>query len=525
MMKPQRRRGHRGEFSISRKRLKRKRKERGFSLLNIRSKWLVGIFSLVVALGFLAFSFDFSVAATTAKHYTELTFPPLPKVQVPAYTRFQLNNGMIVYLMEDRELPLVSGSAIIRTGDRWEPADKIGLAGITGTVMRSGGTKTHSPDQLNQLLEQRAASVETSIGEVSGNASFNSLTKDLPEVFSLFAEVLREPAFLEDKLQLAKTQIKGDISRRNDNPDDITGREFEKLMYGENSPYARTVEYATVNNISRADLQNFYQQYFHPNNIILGVVGDFDSKEMRQLIESKFGDWAKNEQLKVPPLPEVSQAKTGGIFFVNQPQMTQSYVQMGHLGGLLNNPDYPALDVMSGVLNGFGGRLFNQIRSRQGLAYSVYGAWSPRFDYPGVFVAGGQTRSDATVPFIKSILAEIQRIQTEPVTPQELALAKDSVLNSFVFNFQKPAQTLSRLMRYEYYGYPADFLFRYQRDVEATTAADVQRVARQYLQPGKLATLVVGNSNAIQPPLTALVPEITNVDITIPPPTSTTTQR
>lgn len=519
-MKLQRRRGHRGANFLSRKSLKDKRKGRGFSLLSIRSKWLVGILSLVVALGFILFNFNFSVAATPAKHYTELTFPPLPKVQIPAYTRFQLNNGMIVYLMEDRELPLVSGTALVRTGDRWEPADKVGLAGITGTVMRSGGTKKHSPDELNQLLEQRAASVETSIGEVSGSASFNSLTKDLPEVFSLFAEVLREPAFPQDKLELAKTQVKGDISRRNDDPDSIAGREFQKLMYGEQSPYARTVEYATVNNISRADLQNFYQQYFHPNNIILGVVGDFDSKEMRQLIESKFGDWQKNNQLKVPPLPEVSQAKTGGIFFVNQPQMTQSYVQIGHLGGLLNNPDYPALDVMSGVLNGFGGRLFNEVRSRQGLAYSVYGAWSPRFDYPGVFVAGGQTRSDATVPFIKSILAEIKRIQTEPVTPEELALAKDSVLNSFVFNFQKPAQTLSRLMRYEYYGYPSDFLFRYQREVEATTAADVQRVARQYLQPEKLATLVVGNSTAIQPPLTTLAAEVTNVDITIPSPTT-----
>lgn len=503
---------------------KSKRQGRGFSLLSIRSKWLAIISGLVVTFAFLLFSFEFSVAAARAQHYTELKFPALPEIQVPAYTRFQLNNGMIVYLMEDRELPLVSGSAVIRTGDRWEPADKVGLAGITGTVMRSGGTKKHPPDELNLLLEQRAASVETSISEVSGSASFSSLTKDLPEVFSLFAEVMREPAFLQDKLDLAKTQAKGDISRRNDDPDDIAGREFQKLMYGQQSPYARTVEYTTLDNISREDLQNFYQQYFHPNNIILGIVGDFDSKAMRQLVESKFGDWAKNNQLKVPPLPNVSQAKTGGIFFVNQPQMTQSYVQMGHLGGLLNNPDYPALDVMSGVLNGFGGRLFNQVRSRQGLAYSVYGAWSARFDYPGVFVAGGQTRSDATVPFIKSIFAEIKRIQAEPVTPEELALAKDSVLNSFVFNFQDPAQTLSRLIRYEYYGYPADFLFRYRRDVEATTAADVQRVARKYLQPEQLATLVVGNASAIQPPLTTLAAEVTNVDITIPPPTAAASQ-
>lgn len=201
---------------------------------------------------------------------------------------------------------------------------------------------------------------------------------------------------------------------------------------------------------------------------------------------------------------------------VDQPQLTQSYVQIGHLGGRLDNPDYAALDVLNGVLNGFGGRLFNSVRSRQGLAYSVYGAWSPRYDYPGVFIAGGQTRSETTVPFIQAISAEIKRLQAEPVASAELAYAKDSVLNSFVFNFEDPSQTLTRLMRYEYYGYPADFLFRYQRSVEATTAADVQRVAREYLKPENLVTLVVGNTAAIQPPLTQLAAEVTPIDITIP---------
>lgn len=488
-----------------------------------KGRFLVFTLLLVVTFAFLLFPFNFSVAAETARHYTELSFPPLPEVKVPAYTRFQMKNGAIVYLMEDRELPLVGGTAIFRTGDRWEPADKVGLAGITGSVMRSGGTQKHPPDELNQLLEQKAASVETSIGATSGSAGFSALSKDLEEVFGLFAEVVREPAFPQDKLDLVKTQIRGSIARRNDSPEDIAGREFEKLMYGETSPYARTVEYTNLDKIARDDLVSFYQQYFYPNNMILGIVGDFDSNKMRQLIESKFGDWKPNEQLKIPPLPEVSQAKQGGIFFVNQPQLTQSYVQMGHLGGQFNNPDYVALDVMSRLLDGFGGRLFNEVRSRQGLAYSVYGAWSARYDYPGIFVAGGQTRSDATVPFIQAILAEIKRIQTEPIKPEELALAKDSVLNSFVFNFQEPAQTLSRLMRYEYYGYPADFIFRFQRGVEATTAEDVQRVARKYLKPENITTLVVGNSTAIEPPLTTLA-EVTPVDITIPSPRTVSSQ-
>ncbi|MBE9210363.1 insulinase family protein [Nostoc sp. LEGE 06077] len=475
------------------------------------------IYVVMFAFAFLLLTFDFSLAATTAaKHYTELKLPALPAVKLPKYERFVLQNGLVVYLVEDHELPLISGSALVRTGSRWEASEKVGLAGLTGAVMRTGGTKKHSPDELNEILEQRAASVETSIGEGSGSASFDALSENLETVFGLFAEVLREPVFAQDKLDLAKTQAKGGIARRNDDPNSIASREFRKLVYGKESPYARTVEYATLDKINRDDLVQFYQQYFHPNNMILGIVGDFDSKKMRSLIQAKLGNWSRNPKINQPQLPEVSAANTGGVFFVNQPQLTQSSVLIGHLGGRLDSPDYAQLDVLNSVLNGFGGRLFNEVRSRQGLAYSVYGYWSPRFDYPGMFLAGGQTRSDATVQFVKSLQTEIKRIQAQPVTAEELAFAKESTLNSFVFNFQDPGQTLSRLMRYEYYGYPSDFLFRYQKAVAATTAADVQRVAKQYLKPENLITLVVGNQTTIKPPLTGLAKQVTPIDVTIP---------
>ncbi len=462
----------------------------------------------------------FPAVAATAKHYTELEFAPLPEIQIPEYTRYQLDNGIVVYLMEDHELPLIGGTALIRTGDRLEPADKVGLASLVGEVMRTGGTTEHSGDELNQLLEQRAASVEAGIGTTAGSASFSALSEDLDMVFDLFAEVIQKPAFAPEKLELAKSQQAGQIARRNDEPSDIAGREFSKLIYGESSPYARTVEYATLNNISREDVVDFYEEYFHPQNMILGIIGDFDSATMRSLIEEKFGNWIPTSQPPKPTVPPVSQSKTGGVFLVNQPQLTQSYVQIGHIGGQFNSPDYAALDVLNGVMNGFGGRLFNEVRSRQGLAYSVYGYWSPAFDYPGTFVAGGETRSDATVPFIRGILSEIEQLRTTPVTPEELAYAKDQVLNSFVFNFQDPGQTLSRLMRYEYYGYPEDFLFRYQQAVKATTVEDVQRVAQKYLQPDNIVTLVVGNASAIQPPLTSLSSNVTSLDITIPEPKS-----
>lgn len=466
---------------------------------------------------FLTFNLSASFAAT-AKHYDELTFPALPEIKLPKYTRFDLKNGMRVYLMEDKELPLVEGTAIFRTGDRFEPENKIGLASLTGVVMRTGGTSKHTADELNQLLEQRAASVETGINSTAGSASFEALSEDLEPVFALFSEVVRSPIFAPEKLDLAKKQEQGAIARRNDDPNSITSREFQKLIYGSRSPYARTVEYKTLANIDRKDLVDFYQKYFHPQNAILGISGDFDTAKMRAIVEEKFGNWQPTQSAEVPQLPTVSQTNQGGVFLVNQPQLSQSYVQMGHLGGMLNSPDYGALDVMNGVLNGFGGRLFNNVRSRQGLAYTVYAAWSPRFDYPGMFVAGGQTRSNATVPFIKAIMAQIDRIRNEPITPEELAFAKESKINSFIFNFEDPSQTLSRLMRYEYYGYPDDFIFRYRRSIESATVADVQRVAQTYLKPDNLVTLVVGNTAEIQPPLSSLGTsvKVQSVDITIP---------
>jgi len=460
--------------------------------------------------------------AVTPLHYTDLKFPPAPEIKVPDFTRFELKNGMKVYLMEDHELPLVGGSVTVYTGDRLEPATQVGLASIVGEVMRSGGTIQHPPDTLNETLEQRAASVEAGIGTDSGSAGFSALSEDLDEVFGLFAEVLRQPAFPQEKIDFSKNQTKGGIARRNDDPSGIAGREFQKLIYGADSPYARTVEYATLDNIARNDIVNFYKKYYHPNNMLLGIVGDFEPTKMRSLIEAKLGDWQPDPNAAAfqnrATLPAVAQAKKGGVFFVDQPQLTQSNVLIGHLGGKLSDPDYAALSVLNEVMNGFGGRLMNEVRSRQGLAYSIYAYWSARFDYPGIFIGGGQTRSDATVPFIKSTLAELQRVRTTPITAQELTRAKDSVINSFIFSFATPGQTLSRVMRYDYYDYPEDFIFQYQKQVEATTTAQIQKAAQTHLKPENIVTLVVGNTKEINPSLTTLSPnaQVTTIDVTIP---------
>lgn len=478
---------------------------------------MMPLLALVGLLGVLLLAWQPAASALTPLHYDELEFSPLPDIELPAYERYTLPNGLVVYLLEDHELPLVSGTATFRTGSRFEPADKVGLAGITGEAMRLGGTTRLDADALNQQLEQRAAAIETSIDTSDGSASFSSLTEDAAAVFALFADVVQRPAFADDQVNLLKQQTKGSIARRNDDPDSITSREFRKLVYGADSPYARIPEYATLAAISRDDIQRFYQASIRPERTILGVVGDFDSAQMKQWIAEYFGDWSPSGVGLDTALPEVQQAKTG-VFMVSQPQLTQSYIQLGHLGGLIDYPDHAALSVMNEVLNGFGGRLFNEVRSRQGLAYSVYAFWAPRYDYPGLFIGGGQTRSEATVPFIRSTLAEINRMRTQAITATELAQAQDSVLNSFVFNFQSADQILARLIRYEYYDYPQDFVFQFQDQVRQTTAAEVLAAAQDRLRPEQLVILVVGSPTEIQPSLDTLDPDTTvnTVDITIP---------
>ncbi|MEO1671444.1 MAG: pitrilysin family protein [Cyanobacteria bacterium J06631_2] len=464
----------------------------------------------------LSFTVRANAIADTPKHYTELEFEPLPEIELPEYERYELDNGMVVYLVEDRDLPLVGGTAIIRTGARYEPANKVGLAQLTGSMMRSGGTENYPADELNIILEQKAASVETNIGNSSGSASFSTLTEDLDTVFTLFTEVLRQPAFAPDKFAIAKRQRQGSIARRNDDPSSIASREFNKIIYGETSPYARTIEYSTLDNITREDTISFYRTYVRPENIIMGIVGDFSTAEMIERVQNSFGNWQIETPVAVLEPPATSQAYEQGIFAIDRPQQTQSNILLGHIGGQFNSPDYPTLSVLNGVLNGFGGRLFNQVRSRQGLAYSVYGSWSPSYDYDGIFIAGGQTQTDNTVPFIKSVTNEIKKLRNELVTEKELANAKESILNSFVFNFQSPSQTLSRLIRYEYFDYPEDFIFEYQEKIQNTSREDILNVAQEYLQPEQLVTLVVGNVETMNPPLNSLKQEITLVDVSIP---------
>jgi zinc protease len=455
-------------------------------------------------------------AATSVK---TLKFAPLKPVKIPEVTQFTLPNGLRVYLLESRSLPVVSGFALVKTGNLFDPRDKAGLADMVGTVMRSGGTRTRTGDQLNEQLENIAASVETGIGETSGRVSFNALKENTDEVLAVFKDVMLNPEFRQDKLDLAKTQEKSGIARRNDDAAGITGREFSNILYGRNTPYGWNIEYETVDRISRADLLAFHQRFFFPKNTMLAVYGDFQLAEMRAKIEKLFGDWT-SDQPPVPEFPKVEMAPKPGVFLAVKEDVNQTNFRIGHLGGVIRDKDFPALDLMGAVLGGspFTSRLGKAIRVNKGYAYQVGADWGAQFDHPGLFSISAGTKSENTVPAIRTIQEEITKFLAAPPTAEELQSAKDKILNTFVFSFDSPSKTLGRLMTYEYYGYPKDFIFQYQKAVEAVTPADVHRVAKQFLKPENFTYVVTGKPADFKEPLSALKLPVTEIDLKIPEP-------
>lgn len=452
-------------------------------------------------------------------HYSEIEYPPLADFVIPTPEIYELDNGLKVFLMEDHELPLISVVARIRVGSIDDPADKIGRASLMGVVQRSGGSHSMPADEMDDFLEARAASVETSVGETVGFASMNCLVDDFEAVFDVFHDVLLTPAFPEDRIEIAKAQVNSGIARRNDDVGSITGREYRRLVYGADSALGAMEEYATIAAIGKADLEALHADFYHPNNVYLGVTGDFDSADMKRKIEAVFGGWERGPAAGERSI-DYRRQHSGGVYFIDKPDVTQANVRLGHLGITYDNPDYFAVQVMNEVLGGgFSSRMFSTVRSEKGLAYTVFGQIGAGFEYPGLTVAGVQTKSETMAEAVDAVLEELRGMVERPATAEELARAKDSILNSFVFNYASAGQVLGQQMLYSYYGLPLDFLEQYRTRIEQVSEQDVARVAEKYLHPDDVTLLVVGNAADFDRPLSAFG-EVREIDISIPPPPS-----
>jgi zinc protease len=448
--------------------------------------------------------------------WKQIPVPPLPSFQPQQPKRIELSNGMVIFLQVDHELPLIDGVARIRGGSVNEPPDKTGLVDIYGEVWRTGGTKSQTGDQLDDFLEVRAAKVETGGSEDSTTLSWSCLKGDFDDVFNVFMDVLQNPEFRADKIDIAQKEEQDSISRRNDQVGEIAHREAVKLAYGAENPYARIPEYATVAAISRQDLVDWHEKYVHPNNIILGITGDFDAAEMEARLRAKFESWPKGPAVAKNQI-QYNPAKPG-YYLIPKDDVNQSNIRMVALGTTRDNPDYYAISVFNEAFGGgFSSRLFNDIRTKRGLAYGVGGGVGTNFGHPGVLQISIGTKSQSTVEAIQATNEDIDDLTQHPITDEEIQRAKDAILNAFIFRLDSPDKILGERMTYEYYGYPADWLDKYQAEIKKVTAADVNRVAQKYLHKDQLAVLVVGNTKEFDKPLSSLG-AVKEIDITIPQP-------
>jgi zinc protease len=456
--------------------------------------------------------------APAAQPWKKIPIPPLHAFRPVQPRRIELANGLVIFLQEDHELPFINGTILIRGGSRDEPEARVGLVSIYGETWRTSGTATVDGDKLDDQLEAKAASVETSGGTASTSVSWSSLKGDFDTVFAATMDLLLHPTFKADKLQLAKGQLETSIARRNDDANGIAIREAVKLVYGANNPYARRPEYATVDAITLDDLKAWHDKTVLPNNMIVGISGDFDSTAMEAKLRAAFEPLRRGEKFESAKITFSDPRQS--VNFIEKADVNQSNVVIVGLGTERSNSDYYALSVMNEIFSGgFGSRVVQNVRTKLGLAYSVSGSFSAAYDHPGIFYVLAATKSESTVAATQAMLAEVERLKTAPPTAAELSKAKDQVLNSFIFHYDSPDKTLSEQVTLAFYGYPPDTLEKYKTGIEKVTAADVTRVANKYIDVSKLATVVVGNEAEIKPPLSTLG-KVTNVDITIPPPPS-----
>lgn len=431
----------------------------------------------------------------------QLKFPPLNYEPPNADDyRVPLKSGPVAYITEDRELPLVNIVVLVKTGQYVEPAEKAGLAGITGYLLARGGTKSMAAEELDERLAYLAAQLNSGVGDSQGSVSLNLLSKDLDEGMSILREVLTAPRFQQDKLDLAKAQTMQRMRERNDDSASIEGREAGFLAFGEDFWANRQSTKSSIEGIERGDLIAFHQRWFQPSNFIVAASGDFEKGDMTKRLETFFADWPFTGELP-PAIPTNTTFAEPGVYIVNK-EVPQGRVTMLLPGIKRDNPDYFAVMVMNDILGGggFTSRIVNRVRSDEGLAYSAGSSFPGGVYYPLTFRAGFQTKS-RTVPYaISIVLEELKNIASKLVTDEELNTTKRSFVDTFPLTFATKGQIVSVFAQEEFTGRyftDPDYFKNYRANVEAVASEMVLNVARKYLLADKLAVLIVGKREDI----------------------------
>jgi predicted Zn-dependent peptidase len=427
--------------------------------------------------------------------YLPLKYTP-PKA---AAYRHVLSNGVVGFFVEDHDLPLINVSVLIRTGAYLEPAGKEGLAAAVGSQMRAGGTAHYKAEAFDEEADFLAAELSSSIGPTSGRASANFMAKDADKALDLFFDLLRNPAFQQDQLDLYKGQQLQGIERRNDSTDEIEGREWNRLLRGDKHFTNAFSTQASLSSLTREDLLAFHSRYYHPKNLILSVSGDFKTTDMIAKLERAMDGWSSSGGIIPAPVPKPEYIPVPGVYMVNKADVNQARVLMGHTGIMRGNPDEIAIDLMNDILggSGFTSRITNRVRTEEGLAYDAGSGYSAGIYYEGQFRAGFQSKSSTAAQAAQIVLEEIARIRQTKVSQDELDTIKNQAIEVFPRIFASASAIADTFASDEYTKRDPQFWETYRDRVRAVTIDDIQRVAREYLHPDKLVILVVGNAEDV----------------------------
>jgi zinc protease len=415
--------------------------------------------------------------------------------------RTVLSTGTPAYLIEDPALPIVDLQVFVRTGSFADPKGREGLADLCASLMRTGGTSTRAPEALDEELDFLAANVAVSMGDVLGTATLSVLAKDLDKGLAILTDVLKNPAFRPERLEVLKAQVLDGLKARNDSTAAIEAREANLLFYGD-FPINRLPTKASVEATTREDLAAFHKAWFHPSRFLVAATGAFKKAELVAKLEAAFRDWGPAGDAKLAaPKPAPATAPGLRCFHKDGKNINQGRVAMGHLGVDVHHPDVQAIRVMSYILGagGFSSRLMQKVRTEEGLAYDVRSDLRPGLAYPFPFKIVFQSKSESVAYAAKLCLEEIGRMQKDGATEAELAAAKAFFIDAFPgLFFATKQQTAATYAQAELMGLPKDYYASYRAKIAAVTLEDVRRVAREQLRPERFAWVVVGNIPAIK---------------------------
>jgi zinc protease len=472
----------------------------------------VSIFAVLIIFFLVGLSY-----ADKKRPIDKIKFPQLNKFTLPDIIRTKLDNGIKLRLIKTAKLPLIDLRIMIKGGDVYDPSSKVGLAGITAQLLRIGGAGELKGDAIDKLLDSNGITISVSSQNDYFNIYLSCLREKLDEAMSVLSKILLKPIFDKAKLEEIKTQLASSISRRNDEPAPINSREFNKLIYGVQSPFAAILEHEHLDNITGGDVAAFYKRFFAPDNMLVGITGPVDMPEVKKAFEKNFGQWT--HKASIPPYPEVREPKNDfKVAFAEKSNLNQSYLSIGHLGIKENFDEKAKMMVFNSIFaQSFDSRLNTRVRTKMGLTYGIGGGIITNYLYPGKTFFSTFTKSKSTIKAIKAIFDEIDIIRKEKVTDKELQDAKNYFLNSFVFRFSSPDNILNRELRREFYNLPKGYSEKLIGNIKNVTADDVLKTANKYLQPDKMIVFVLGKEEALDGKLSELG-KVKKIDISIKPP-------